>query len=268
MARINIEEEFWQEVMPLIAQFGDQDKAIGTVIRFWRFAQTKHKSGKFISEQDFKAQGFPESLIPIFAKRTPSGIQAKGSEKHFSWLKQKKDAGKAGGKVSATRNRDEKGKLLPKVPKQNPSKTKRQPSTHQASYSYSSSYSFSPSLNGEPAPSAPRGNPVVGKYIEQFAKKYSGAKPSLAGKELSLLKSLGGLEGVETACLMVQVYFQMPDQWFQTKHYDVPTLWENRGKVKAALHTGRADPGKKSALEELQELGVVNSDDTSICKTN
>lgn len=114
---------------------------------------------------------------------------------------------------------------------------------------------------------SPPGNPVVGKYIDEFRKKYSGTTPGLAGKDFKLLKQIGEIEGPEVASDMVTVFFQMPEDWFKTKCHDVGTFWENRNKVKAALHTGRADPARKSVLEELEEMGL-GSDQGTVCETN
>lgn len=122
MARLNIEDPFWLEVIQLIAKTGDQDKAIGNAIRFFRHAQEKHKAGLAISEDEFKRLGFLEELIPLFAERTEDGIRAVGADKHFGWLLDKSHAGQLGGRISAQRPRDEKGRLLSK---QNPSTAKQ-----------------------------------------------------------------------------------------------------------------------------------------------
>ncbi len=100
MARINIEEEFWTDVRPLIRAMGDEDRAVGMAIRFLKFAQEKYKYGKFVTSADFKKMGFTEDLIPFFAEKIEGGYQAKGAEKHFGWLRSRVLAGAAGGKKS------------------------------------------------------------------------------------------------------------------------------------------------------------------------
>lgn len=131
MARINIEDDFWDDIAKVAVVTGDLDKAIGNAVRFFKFAQTKHKKGKLITEEEFKEEGFLECLLPVFAKQTPSGIQAKGSERHFAWLNQRIEAGRAGGIKSAKRDRDASGRLKSNI---------HQASTKQiqASSSYSS----------------------------------------------------------------------------------------------------------------------------------
>jgi hypothetical protein len=105
MARLNIEDPFWLEVVRLIGQVGDEDKAIGNAIRFFRFAQEKHKYGELVSELDFKRMGFLECLIPIFAERVDGGIRAVGAEKHFGWLVEKIAQAKDAGQKSAEARR-------------------------------------------------------------------------------------------------------------------------------------------------------------------
>jgi hypothetical protein len=161
MARLNIEDPFWLEVLNLVSEMGCQDKAIGNAVRFFRFAQQKYGQGQTITEQEFKRLGFSESLIGIFCERTESGIQAIGADKHFGWLMSRAESGRLGGKASAQRQRDERGRLMAKnnqseEPEEvqantkqneaNPSKLKQ----HQASYSFSSSKELNTAVSSKP----------------------------------------------------------------------------------------------------------------------
>lgn len=134
MARINIDDQFWVEIMPVVAALGDADRAVGQVVRFFKLAQEKHKNGKLVSEEDFARGKFHESLIGPFADRVDGGIQAVGAQKHFGWLAKRVEAGRLGGKQTQA----------------NASKTE-QP---EASPSYSPSYS--PSESGSPSCEEPR----------------------------------------------------------------------------------------------------------------
>ncbi len=98
MARINVEDHFWIEITALAAKLGNQDLAVGQVIRFWRIIQEKHKHKRTLNDDEFKAHGFSEHLFDLFAIRTPEGITARGAEKHFSWLRSRVYNGKMGGK--------------------------------------------------------------------------------------------------------------------------------------------------------------------------
>lgn len=139
MARLNIEDQFWTDILPLVAIKGDFEKAIGHAVYFIKVAQEHYKQGKSLTEEDFKNYGFSDALIPVFAKRTANGIEAKGSEKHFGWLEQKAESGRTGGRISAQRQRDKNGRL---VKKESASSNisgleENNPSTHQADSKHS-----------------------------------------------------------------------------------------------------------------------------------
>lgn len=137
MARINIDDQFWIDIVNLAIKIGDQDKAIGMAIRFFKVSQENYKNEKLMSEDDFNSFGFDESLIPIFAEKTPNGIKAKGSEKYFDWLNKKKRAGKLGGIKS--------GEVRRSKTKQNEAKASKRSKSKQTepSISISSSTSIS-----------------------------------------------------------------------------------------------------------------------------
>jgi len=99
MARLNIEDDFWEDAMLLATKLGgDYDRAIGMAMRFLRVAQTRYKHGKIITFSEFEKNGFSEKLVPFFAKKTSDGYEAIGAEKHFIWLKKRVEAGAKGGK--------------------------------------------------------------------------------------------------------------------------------------------------------------------------
>lgn len=140
MARLNIEDDFWDDAASLILALGDRDKAYGMALRFFRECQKLFKRGRPMTQEEFDAEGFSESLFPKFARRVPGGISAAGAEKHFAWLEKKSEAGKVGGRVSAKRPRDENGRLLSKHSqadsKHEPSETKHSQASSSSSPSY------------------------------------------------------------------------------------------------------------------------------------
>lgn len=113
MARLNIEDQFFLEIGTIARKFGNDDEAIGNAIRFFRYAQEKHKLGLFVPEEDFAALGFSEALFPLFAKRTDQGIECAGAKKYFGWLAQKIEAGRNGGKASAKSRFEQTGSAIP-----------------------------------------------------------------------------------------------------------------------------------------------------------
>jgi hypothetical protein len=121
MARINLEDQYWLDLAEVAAKVGDIDKAGGNATRFLRYAQEHHKAGKYITEKDFKERGFLEALFPHFAERTPSGIRARGSDKHFGWLKERVEAGRKGGsKPKQTEANESKPKQVEASPSYSP----------------------------------------------------------------------------------------------------------------------------------------------------
>lgn len=134
MARLNIEDQFWLEAMAVASQAGiNIDTFTGNALRFFRYAQEKHKRGSLISDEEFKALGFLEALIPVFARRVEGGVQAGGADRFFGWLMDKKESGTLGGQKSVEgRQRDEKGRLMPKQDPSTIQAESKQPKQSQA----------------------------------------------------------------------------------------------------------------------------------------
>lgn len=280
MARMNLEDQFWLDVMDIINQVGDQDKAIGNAIRFLKFAQEKHKQGKLVSEEDFKAKGFSEALIPIFAKRTPSGIQANGADKHFAWLNQKIEAGRAGGKKSAQRKRDSKGRLLKK--EDTSSKIHQaKPNGHQPSISISSSISSSNSTsqdsfagvieNDDPPPRelvSPDGSSPTAitwrSYKAAYERRWGNAPPWNA-KTAGQLKSFVARIPSQDAPTVAEFYLTHNDRYYVKAMHPVGLLLRDAEKLYTEWKTNRkvTDQEAKSAesgdhyREQMKRLGVT-----------
>lgn len=133
MARINIEPQFWTDVMEVAARMSDSDKAVGQALKLIKYAQEEYKKGKRISLADFRAR-FSEHLMPEFARIEGDFVIVAGATKFFGWLDKKKEAGQQGG-VKSGKSRRSKTK-----------QTEAKPSTpKQAEPSYSSSISSSSS---------------------------------------------------------------------------------------------------------------------------
>lgn len=247
MARLNIEDDFFLEIGAVVAKIGDQDKAIGNAVRFLRHAQEKHKKGKLITEDEFKDKGFLDALIPTFAKRTPSGIQAVGANKHFGWLQQKKEAGAAGGKKSATRKRDKKGRLLKSEAKSDENiQANSKHSQPSSSSSSSSSISNSPSFLN-PADSTK--NPVS-FYCELWKSKYN-ARPVITGKEAGIISQLTKDLGEKRVCELIDGYFRHPSVFFADRRHDLGTFRLRLGDVSHFIDTGAYVNRKQ--LQEVEE---------------
>ncbi len=206
MARINIDDQFWLELMGVVAQLGDQDKAIGQAVRFFRMAQDKHKHGKLITEEEFKRAGFSEALIGTFADRVDGGIRAIGAQKHFGWLTSRVEAGRKGGQAKSSK---------PKQTQAKPSKAK-QP---EASYSSSSSFSSSPSHLVPTEPTAGgAAKDFIAAYCERFKSRW-GNNPPIQPKDAGIAGRLAKGLSREKQDLYLDAYFSMPDAWLvKAKH--------------------------------------------------
>lgn len=101
MARVNFEDdveaqdEFWT-LLEIVG--GNRDLALGRLLRFFRLAQRAFGHDQPMLEADLRAKGFGDMIESGWAVQVPGGFQALGAEKHFSWYKQKVEAGKRGGR--------------------------------------------------------------------------------------------------------------------------------------------------------------------------
>lgn len=132
MARLNIEDQFFLDAFYVAGARlkGNHDILMGNALRFFAHAQKAFADGRVIPEEEYFALGFLEELIPFFAKRVDGGIEAVGAQKHFSWLKDRAEAGRMGGKKSAEARKKKTGTAQPKGgrgSKQNGSTTEAKP---------------------------------------------------------------------------------------------------------------------------------------------
>lgn len=221
MARINIEDQFFLDVINVAAKMGSSDAAIGNAIRFFRYAQEKHKSGQMISEEEFQAQGFSEHLIPFFAKRTRSGIEANGAKKHFAWLEQKIEAGKRGGRESAKARERKTGTSKPPNRKQLEAK----PSDAEPSPSPSPSYSNypSPKVTTGVAALDPVGPTVVSltwqAYEEEYQKRYR-VKPTRNAKVMGQVAQFCKRVPAAEAPSIVRYFLSHPKSFYVQKLHE------------------------------------------------
>lgn len=245
MARINVEEAFWTDVLPLAAKLGDPDRAVGNVLRFWKLAQEKHKAGKLITEAEFEALGFAPELIPTFAVRVEGGIQAKGAEKHFSWLRRRVEAGKRGGSK-------------PKQKKANGSKGKHPEASPSPSFSYSQDKEEKQNKESAiVAQSAPPQSPAVRQskfsegtrakmlaflnaYADGYKRKYGGNPEGLRQK--AVIGKVGHwIEAVsaERAVNLIQVYLQIDYRPINESYHDLWQFFRHLNRIGVFLDSGK-----------------------------
>ncbi len=149
MPRLNIEDQFWKEISGLVAKMGDEDKAIGQVIRFWSVAQEKYKQGRVVTKDEFIRKGFSEHLIGSeFVVECEGGFRAVGDNKHFAWLLKRVLAGSKGGK-SKSKKKTKNLKQNSDPPKINDLAPKQTEANDNKGEQTESSPSFSPSTSNQ-----------------------------------------------------------------------------------------------------------------------
>lgn len=277
VARINIETSVYSDFrfQDLLIKLGNRHLAKGQLQELWELAQQFWFPQRgLIPEDVFIKSGLSETLIETgWAERRSTGIYVRGSEKHFDWLFEKQEAGRA----SAEARKKKYGTAQPRPAvhieqnsntTEHSSNTVEQPRT--SLLSSLSSYSkkentlkatkqvsrypdFGSSLEKSEKPIRPakeeavrlekeRVARIIGTYIKAFQARYGEkTRPSVSGKVIGQLKNLLKTHTEERLTLMVQVYCQMEDSWFLKKHHDITTFLENLNKIAVALDTG-VDP--------------------------
>ena len=126
MARINIEDCWWTDPRRIKLNALTDDRGDGIALRMWRAAQTYWGRGKAkMPLHVFQKLEGHEALLQVeLARVIAEEVYVRGSSEHHDWLIEKKKSASAGGKISAKRARDARGRLLPSNPSdiQDPSK--------------------------------------------------------------------------------------------------------------------------------------------------
>lgn len=233
MARINIEDQFWVEYVNLAMKMGDQDKAIGQVVRFWKLVQEKHKHGKLITEDEFKTNNFSEHLFDLFAERTKEGITARGAGKHFDWLKARVESGRIGGsKPKQMKAKASKRKQVKASPSYSPS--------YSSSSSHSNSHSFeNKNSDGTQNPSQAE-NPVWNIWIE-YSKAYQdkyGTEPVKNDRTFGQIKQLLKRLGDDTSDV-VKYYLTHDDPLYLKATHSIGPCLEHCESLRTQWKTGK-----------------------------
>jgi hypothetical protein len=119
MARLAVEDCWWTDPRRerLAEQTGSLDLADIVALKAWRLAQEFWKRGRALVPRSlFEALKHADALLAVgLAKVASDGksVYVCGSADYFEWLNEARENGKIGGKISAQRPRDAKGRLLP-----------------------------------------------------------------------------------------------------------------------------------------------------------
>lgn len=117
MARINIEEQWWSDPRrsKLARILASEDMADARAIRMWRLAQEfwQHERS-LVPLKIFSTLEAWEALLEChLAEVRGEEVYVSGSSQYLDWVFEEKQKRKRGGKKSAKRPRDAKGRLLP-----------------------------------------------------------------------------------------------------------------------------------------------------------
>lgn len=229
MARINLEQVWWTDPRreKLGNLLGSMLLADAVAIRAWKLAQDFWGNNRgLIPTHVFETLEANSKLIQAnLAEVRENGVYIRGSSQYLDWVAEKREAAKKGGKKSAERPRDSKGKLL-KRNSNGPSKVQAKPNSAQASGSGSGSFSDSGSNSGsqgtplgqteDPSDNLlvtqpeNKANKFIAGYCNRFRDKY-GTNPHIDGKSSGIAKRISEGLSLDKIELYLDAFFQMPD---------------------------------------------------------
>jgi hypothetical protein len=122
MARINIEDRLFGDgrYLGMASYLGNDEVALGKMIKAFRLAQGFYEKGLNIPEVIFNASGLDCLILFGLAEKKEDGVYVKGSKKQFSWIEQKSNAGKKSGESRSKKTK--KAKVVHEKPEINDEK--------------------------------------------------------------------------------------------------------------------------------------------------
>ena len=302
MARLNIEDTIdadprFRRLVRLLN--GNDNEALGLLIRFWRLAQKYWGEGEhLVPEEEFRLDGFEPILKSGLAEKRSGGIYARGSEERFAWYRQRKEASVRGGEANK-RNFEEKKPEKPEgkasrrvksVPSGEPKLRVRLPEStppdspltltlsptlltnKESSYEDSllapeATASLPDALQDKKVRRAPEFTSekarLVARYISEYQKRYK-HRPFFDGESAKLLGDIGRGVGYPRAELLVTAYLQLDSPKYLAKCHDVKSLFEDRFRIHSALEQGVAEPNKDFAWEKWKREFIARDDGDAV----
>lgn len=110
MARINVEDDIesmaeWKRLVRALQ--GDDNRAMGMLVFFWRHAQRLWGHGELVPESDITEWGWEPLVAAGWAKKQEGGYYALGARDRFAWYRQRV----AAGETRARAERDSAGRF-------------------------------------------------------------------------------------------------------------------------------------------------------------
>lgn len=251
-SRINIESSLWSDdrFVKLCIRLGDEAKAIGNLVMAWKLAQKYWCPNRNpIPLPEFQRAGICREMIDCgLADLRDDGVYIRGAEEHFSWWFRRSKAG-----VKSAESRKQKFGSAQPSPRtlfdDTPNNVEHCPNSPEPltlSLSLPLTQNTKTPLRGvarvapQPRPKNEEGLKVrelIAAYCEAFKSRY-GENPVIDGKTQGLARQMARHVPLEKAKQLVQVYVQMQDSWFVTKHHDFATFAQNISKVAVAAARG------------------------------
>lgn len=275
MPRINIEDTLFKDsrFIDLLIKIGDQDKALGIIVRAFMTAQSHFLStdnDRLIPLEDWRRQRCSDILIEVgLAIKKSGGIYVCGSEKQFSWLLQRQAAGKA----TKSRKKSKKKRSTTDVNGTKRNETGESGSERvetSNSFSFSSSNSFSDSDSDSSSknkstftkvkgaakserntakvkvkkPGTDNSN-AIAYFCDLWKSKY-GVKtsPSITKKEAGIVKRIAESMGLEKTKEFMEAYFAMPDSWVIKQAHPITLLDTKKMEVHRFMQSGKFISGR------------------------
>ncbi len=229
MARINIEQSWWSDPRrnALGRKLGSQALADGVMVQAWMLAQDHWKKERQLVPKHLfdMLEGALEILGANLAEVRGDLVYIRGSSTSLDWINQSRESGKIGGRISAQRPRDEKGRLTAKESKGPPSESKGPPKDDQTSVSSSSSNTNT---------RVPIGTPLWKSYEEELQKQY-GIQAIRSVKKNTICKGLVEEFGLEKAKQLVLVFLKDKEPFVVNSAYDIGLLQSQLQKYLSRL---------------------------------
>lgn len=255
MARLTIEDQWWTDPRreKLAGLVGGFLMADAVAIRLWRAAQEFWGSGKQpMPLEVFETfEHYPSIVQAKLATIENDGVYVRGTRDYHTWLAEKRSSAAAGGKKSAQRPRDAKGRLK-KISKLDPSTDQAEAKMVQPSGSGSSSDSGSKKIpktssSGESLPAIAKGKNSVALWMEAYHRRYGCRYPAL-GKDTG---TLVGLEKTYTGPqleILFACYLAIKEPLYESQKHPLSLFFRDLPKISVAAQTG-VDPSKPEKFD-------------------
>lgn len=249
MARLTIENCWWTDPRRerLAELVGGMLLADAWAIRVWRLAQEHWGRGrKPIPKEIFDAlEAAPKLIQAGLAVEDEGGVYVRGSSQYTDWLNDKRKSAAAGGKKSAERPRDAKGRLT-KKPKQLPSIVQAEPKTVQPSGSDSGSVIQLPTGAGV---SANAFNPVS-LWMAAYKAKH-GVRYTLQKQDTGMLTKFAEGRRPEEVARLFACYLAIETPFYKREKHALKFFFSDLQKISYAAQTG-IDPSQPEHFDISQ----------------